>query len=565
MAFADILEQVGGTGRFQVLHVALLCVPILMMASQNLLQNFVANVPPHFCRAPKNASLSHLDPVVALTVTVPLDSNGKPSKCQRYSTPQWHLLASNASSRQAEGAVFSTPDLPSAELQSCEDGWEYKMTEMSSTIISEWDLVCGSRSLKQMGQTIYMGGVLVGAVVSGALADRFGRRMLLRISYLLMAVGGTCTAFSPSFPFFCFFRFLCGMALSGQILNSFSLILEWIPTRVRTVVGTGTGYCYTVGQLILVGIAYFVRDWRWLTFTVSLPHYAVFLYSWWFLESARWLVLNRKSDQAVKNLKAVARMNGQRAEGDKINVEVLEEAMKKELSSSKCRRSALDLVRTPAMRTITLSLSFVWFSTSFAYYGLAMDLQKFGVDIYLIQVIFGAVDIPAKVVIMISMSTLGRRLSQSASLIIAGITILAHFIVPHDMPVLQTSIAVVGKGCLAASFNCCYLYSGELFPTIIRQNGLGWVTTMGRLGAMVAPLILILGEVITWLPAMIYGGLPILAGVIALFLPETLAKPLADTIQDAEERSLFQKSSNSQKKEDHSLKDANNVLLKETI
>ena len=63
-------------------------------------------------------------------------------------------------------------------------------------------------------------------------------------------------------------------------LPSVSLVVEWIPTRVRTVVGTGTGYFYTMGQLILALVAYFIRDWRWLTFAVSLPFYVAFLYSW---------------------------------------------------------------------------------------------------------------------------------------------------------------------------------------------------------------------------------------------------------------------------------------------
>lgn len=127
-----------------------------------------------------------------------------------------------------------------------------------------------------------------------------------------------------------------------------------------------------------------------------------------------------------------------------------------------------------------------------------MDLQKFGVDIYLIQVIFGAVDIPAKIVITVCMSVLGRRPSQSGALIIAGISILANLLVPpgmlgngqliaeysnqetseiwknvnwcltSDKQTIRTCLAVLGKGCLAASFNCCYLYSGELYPTVIR-------------------------------------------------------------------------------------------------
>ncbi|XP_067464155.1 solute carrier family 22 member 6 [Thunnus thynnus] len=534
MAFGDLLEQVGSTGRFQILHVTLLCIPVLMMASHNLLQNFVAAVPPHYCSAHTNLTQSQLSLEEALLITVPLDQKGKPQKCQRYVAPQWHLLDKNGTSKSKEQG--DTSDGFDADLQGCTDGWSYNMTEMSSTIISDWHLVCDARSLKQMGQTIYMGGVLVGAVVFGGLSDRYGRRILLLISNLLMAVAGTCAAFSASFPLFCLFRFGCGMALSGLGLNTFSLIVEWIPTRVRTGVGTLTGYCYTLGQLILAVIAYFIRDWRWLTLTVSLPFYVFFLYSWWFHESSRWLALSNKPDQAIANLKSVAKFNGRREEGDKIDIKMLQESMKKEMSCSQGSYSVLDLFRTPTMRKMTVCLSAVWLSTSFAYYGLSMDLQKFGVNIYLIQVIFGAVDIPAKVIVTVSMSFIGRRPSQCGALIFAGVTILINVLVPYDKQTLRTCLAVVGKGCLAASFNCCYLYSGELYPTIIRQNGMGWVSMMARVGAMVAPMVLLVGDYIPWLPGLIYGGAPILSGVAAVFLPETLGSPLPDTIQDVEDR-----------------------------
>ncbi|XP_033996157.1 solute carrier family 22 member 6-like [Trematomus bernacchii] len=561
MGFGELLEQVGSTGRFQVLQTTLLCIPMMLMASHNLLQNFVALVPPHFCSAHTNLSQSQMSAEEALLVTVPLDQTGKPERCLRYAAPQWHLLTKNRSSSSGkEGDTNAGLDV---DLQGCSDGWTYNMTHRKSTIISDWNLVCDQRSLKQMGQTVFMGGVLLGSVVFGGLSDRYGRRILLLISHLLMAVSGTCAAFSTTFPLFCLFRFGCGMALSGVVLNSVSLIVEWIPTSVRTMVGTMTGYCYTVGELILALIAYYIRDWRWLTLAVSFPFFVFFLIAWWSHESSRWLVMSNNPEQAIKNLKSVAKCNGRKEEGEKIDMKRLQETMKKEMSCSQGTHSVLDLFRTPTMRRMTICLSAVWLSTSFAYYGLAMDLQKFGVDIYLIQVIFGAVDIPAKVVMVVSMSYFGRRTSQCGALIIAGITVLINLLIPYDKQTARTCMAVLGKGCLAASFNCCYLYSGELFPTIIRQNGMGWVSMMARVGAMVAPMVLLTADYLPWLPGLIYGGAPILSGIAAIFLPETLGLPLPDTIQDVEDRGTG-RSSKVSRKEVIILQDTQADLLKQT-
>ncbi|KAK5887416.1 hypothetical protein CesoFtcFv8_016020 [Champsocephalus esox] len=561
MGFGELLEQVGSTGRFQVLQTTLLSIPVMLMASHNLLQNFVALVPPHFCNAHTNLSQSQMSAEEAMLVTVPLDQTGKPERCLRYAAPQWHLLTKNGSSSSGkEGDTNAGLDV---DLQGCSDGWTYNMTHRKSTIISDWNLVCDQQSLKQMGQVVFMGGVLLGSVVFGSLSDRYGRRILLLISHLLMAVSGTCAAFSTAFPLFCLFRFGCGMALSGVMLNTFSLVVEWIPTSVRTMVGTMTSYSYTVGQLILALIAYFIRDWRWLTLAVSLPFFVFFLIAWWFHESSRWLVTSNNPEQAIKNLKSVAKFNGRKEEGEKIDMKRLQETMKKEMSCSQGTHSVLDLFRTPTIRRMTICLSAVWLSTSFAYYGIAMDLQKFGVDIYLIQVIFGAVDIPAKVIMVVSMTYIGRRISQCGALIIAGITILINLLIPYDKQTARTCMAVLGKGCLAASFHCCYLYSGELFPTIIRQNGMGWVSMMARVGAMVAPMVLLTADYLPWLPGLIYGGAPILSGIAAIFLPETLGSPLPDTIQDVEDRGTG-RSSKVSRKEAIILQDTQADLLKQT-
>ncbi|NXR20699.1 S226A protein, partial [Cinclus mexicanus] len=398
----------------------------------------------------------------------------------------------------------------------------------------QWDLVCGYRQLRQMAQSIYMAGVLVGALVLGGLSDRFGRKAMLMWSYLQLGVMGTCTAFSPNYASYCVFRFAGGMALSGFGLSIACLVVEWIPTPYRAITVAITGFAYTLGQIILAGVAYAVPRWRWLQLSVSLPFFVFLFYSWWLAESARWLVLSGKAERAVKVLQRVATFNNRKEEGEKITVEMLKSNMKEELAALKSSYTVSDLVRTPVIRHIFFCLSIVWFSISFSYYGLAMDLQNFGVSIYLIQVIFGAVDFPAKVVVTVSLSYVGRRLSLMVALFLAGLVIVANIFVPTELQTVRTALAVIGKGCLSASFNCVFLYTTELYPTPIRQTGLGFGSTMARVGGIVAPLVKMMDEYYPFLPPAVYGVAPVVAAVAAAFLPETLNAPLPDTIEEVE-------------------------------
>uniref|UniRef100_A0A8C9VUK8 Solute carrier family 22 member 6-A-like n=1 Tax=Scleropages formosus TaxID=113540 RepID=A0A8C9VUK8_SCLFO len=448
MGFADVLDQVGGFGRFQFIHVALLSIPGLLMASQNLLNNFTAGMPGHRCSVPNrtslalshNVSLSELSDAQILQAFIPTADGSRLSKCRRYTEAQWHLVGTNVS------------NVTEADTETCPDGWTYEKTEFLKTIVTEWDLVCALGPLRRMSQTIYMGGVLAGAIIFGGLSDRFGRRALLIWSHFQLATLGTCTALSPSYLAYCILRFLTGMSM------------EWIPTKSRTVVGSIASFFFTVGQVVLAGVAYSLRDWRQLQVAVCAPFYIFFICSWWFSESARWLVLNRRSAEALKHIHRVARINKRPEMVEKITLEVLESHMHKEVQSSTTVFTAYDLMRTPVMRKISVCLIFVWFSTSFAYYGLAMDLQKFGVNIYLVQLIFGAVDFPAKLGALMALTFVGRRVTQS-NVTEYGCAI---FVLPSaELQTVRTALAVLGKGFTSASFTCVYLYTGELYPTVI--------------------------------------------------------------------------------------------------
>nr|XP_009935523.1 PREDICTED: solute carrier family 22 member 6-A-like [Opisthocomus hoazin] len=533
MAFGAVLAQVGGLGRFQVLQTALLAIPILLMSPDVTLGSPDATRIPGATHVTTNgtrvrtdatlgSSIGTLGPAGA-TLEWPNGTLARPDvtlgSCRPYGT-----------SSPANGTTGPRPTEP------CHDGWEYDLSVYVATLVTEWDLVCGYRQLRQMAQSVYMAGVLVGALVLGGLSDKFGRKAMLMWSYLQLGVMGTCTAFAPNYASYCVFRFAGGMALSGVGLSIACLVVEWIPTPYRAVTVAITGFAYTLGQILLAGLAYAVPHWRWLQLTVSVPYFVFLLYSWWLAESARWLVLSGKADRAVKVLQRVAMMNKKQEEGEKITVEILKSNMKEELAGLKSSYTISDLVRTPVIRHIFFCLSIIWFSISFSYYGLAMDLQNFGVSIYLIQVIFGAVDFPSKVVVTIAVSYIGRRVSLMVALISAGLVIIANIFVSTELQMVRTALAVIGKGCLSASFNCVFLYTTELYPTPIRQTGLGFGSTMARVGGIVAPLVKMMDEYYPFLPPAVYGVAPVVAAVVASFLPETLNAPLPDSIEEVESR-----------------------------
>ncbi|XP_037373487.1 solute carrier family 22 member 20 isoform X1 [Talpa occidentalis] len=555
MAFTDLLDTLGGVGRFQLVYTALLLLPCSLLACHNFLQNFTAAVPPHHCQsAPNHTTATTNDSGAWLRATIPLDRFGVPEPCQRFTEPQWALLNPNTS-------------VPGAATEGCKDGWVYDRSIFPSTIVMEWDLVCEARTLRDLAQSIYMAGVLVGAAVFGSLADRLGRKAPLVWSYLQLAASGAATAYFSSFGAYCAFRFLMGMTFSGIILNSLSLVVEWMPTRGRTVAGILLGYSFTLGQLILAGVAYLIRPWRWLQFAVSLPFLVFFLYSWWLPESSRWLLLQGKSQLAVQNLRKVAAINGRKEEGERLTKEVVSSYIQSEFASVRTSNSFLDLFRTPAIRKVSCCLMMVWFSNSMAYYGLAMDLQKFGLSVYLVQVLFGVIDIPAMLVATTTMIYVGRRATVASFLILAGLMVISNMFVPEDMQMLRTAQAALGKGCLASSFICVYLFTGELYPTEIRQMGMGFVSVSARLGGLAAPLVTTLGEFSAVLPPVGFGATAILAGLAICLLAETRNMPLLETIEAMERRVKdgSSKKEAEEKSEEISLQQLGASPLKETI
>uniref|UniRef100_A0A8D1IEL4 Solute carrier family 22 member 11 n=1 Tax=Sus scrofa TaxID=9823 RepID=A0A8D1IEL4_PIG len=477
MAFTELLEQTGAGGLFQALQALTLLLLSIWMPFLMLAENFSAG---HRCWAPllDNGSevSTHLTPEALLAVSIPPGLNQEPHQCLRFRQPQCE-----------------------AATEPCVDGWVSDRSEFTSTIVTEWDLVCAHQGLKPLGQPIFMAGTIAGSIVLGLLSHRLGRKPKLSWCCLQVAVATISTIVAPNFLVYCGLRFLSSVGWSGLLLTSTMLTVEWTTTRMRAVTVTMMACSYGVGQMALGATAFALRDWRPIQLAVSVPFFVIFLISWWLPESARRLIIMGKLDQALQELKKVAKINGHQEAKRTLTIEVLTSNMEEEVAAAKSHHSVLDLFRELTLRWRICSFCF-----NLSYYGLVLDLQKLGRDIFLLQVFFGAVDFLAQATMAFLLRFFGCRTILASSLAMSGLAILAN------LQALRMALAVLGKACFAVSLTCLMIYKLELLPTVLR----GWAprdTQQGARGTQCNPLIRMTHQVLPLLPFLAYGILPTVA------------------------------------------------------
>ena len=98
---------------------------------------------------------------------------------------------------------------------------------------------------------------------------------------------------------------------------------------------------------------------------------------------------------------------------------------------------------------------------------------------------------------------------------------------------LQIILSMVGKFGSAACFAIVFVFTAEMFPTVIRNQAVGTCSLVARLGGILCLLLDLLK--VYWLPAPVFimGVVATVAGALAIFFPETLGETLPETMEDA--------------------------------
>ena len=357
-----------------------------------------------------------------------------------------------------------------------------------------WDVTAEEASLLV---SVWLLGIMVGALLFGYLADRFGRRRLFIVTLLVYSGFTVVSALSPGFYPFLLFRFLTAIGVGAEYSAVNAAIGELIPARYRGRAAATVMNFWPLGS-ILAGVItlYFINvlpasiGWR---FAFALGA-VIALFSVWarkaLPESPRWLAGRGR-------IRAAEALSSQIA----TDVRAFDRAAGDEQSDAAQAGLLAQLGQLMGRHFGRLSLGCLLdFSEAAGYYGLfailpLVVLPHLHVADETVPWFFIVGNVGAAIGGLIAaalLDTAGRKITVTGFYVLAAASMLglSHAALSESVSGVLLAFTVANL-CATGAWISAYPTFAELFPTRMRATGIGVSVAFGRIGAAIAPPLLV--------------------------------------------------------------------------
>ncbi|XP_077997398.1 organic cation transporter protein-like [Glandiceps talaboti] len=419
--------------------------------------------------------------------------------------------------------------------------WTYDKSQYTSTTVTEWNLVCGSKWLRQLALSMLYTGFLIGSLTFGAISDRYGRLVAIYSALFLQSIFGFLSALSPNFVVFVMCQFVVGFSNPGVVFTAYAYVIEWTAPSKRAFIGNMLAVAFAIGHMTTALLAFLIRDWRLLQAAISIPPAVLLILCPLRVlpESPRWLLSHGHVNEMDVIIRRAALENETFLPNsyfyDLQSSKILSLSKLKQHKRSNRKHGILDLCRWPKLRLATINIMYGWLAITVAYYGLSLLSTSLAGNEYLNFFLSGLVEVPAIVAPIYVLNRWGRKKPIAILFIMCAVACFFYPIPPKKFRYLVTPVMMIGKFSAAAAFWSIAIYTSEIYPTVVRNIGIGVSSAAGRIGSMILPYTFLLADIWGPLPYIIMGFLVCTAGISLLFLPETLHRNLPASIMEFEE------------------------------
>ena len=346
-------------------------------------------------------------------------------------------------------------------------------------------------------------GCAIGAYFAGRLADRFGRRGIMRVAAVLFVISAWGSGIATGSLEFVIYRILGGLAVGAASVLAPAYISEVSPAHYRGALATVQQVAIIAGLFIAFFSNYLLADaagssttafwmgfeaWRWMFWVEILPATIFFLALFVIPESPRFLVLTRQQDKALGVLTKLIGAEAAQRKVEEIDASLAEDHHKPALrdlidpKTQKLRKLAwVGIGLATFQQLVGINVVF--------YYG-AVLWQSVGFtesDALLINVLSGALSIAAVIVALLLVDRIGRRpllligsigmAASLATLVVAFLNATTAADGSLTLEGIYGPLALVAANIYVIFFNgswgpVMWVMLGEMFPNQIRGTGL---------------------------------------------------------------------------------------------
>lgn len=293
------------------------------------------------------------------------------------------------------------------------------------------------------------------------------------------------------------FEVLSAAIASALYPTALIMGIEWASNRRRVAVICLIISSYPLGQVITGLIASYTHDFRLILRIISIPGLIFVSYIWLAPESIRWLLVQKKYDEAMRLITTAARVNNKIVSQKTMGI--VADLCRTDPKTVTCTSSVNQenqqeesplrtVFKSSVLRNRTFICAFCWVAATFVTYGVSIASVSLQGDRYTNFMVVSLGAMPGVLLTFVLLSLVGRRWNICISLFITGFSIIASKLFTEISPTFSLILFFAGKCFIHHSFTCLYVYTSELWPTSLRHSMTGLCSMIGRIGSITAPL-----------------------------------------------------------------------------